>query len=148
MIKDAVSASGQLRIVVRDEFGNVKRDETLDNLVVTVGKQFMAARMTSNPPSVMSHIAIGTSAAAAAAGNTTLGAETGRGPMVDAGGVASGQIVTYEALLGPGVGTGAIVEAGLFNAPAGGTMKCRTVFPVVNKGANDSMTITWNVTFN
>ena len=43
-------------------------------------------------------------------------------------------------------GTGAITEAGIFNASSSGTMLCRTVFSVVNKGASDSMTITWTVT--
>ena len=42
--------------------------------------------------------------------------------------------------------TGAITEAGLFNASSSGTMLCRTVFSVVNKGASDAMTITWTVT--
>ena len=45
-----------------------------------------------------------------------------------------------------GSGTGAITEAGVFNASSGGTMLCRTVFSVVNKGADDSMTITWTIT--
>ena len=54
--------------------------------------------------------------------------------------------IAYVASFGAGEGTGAITEAGLFNAVTGGTMLCRTVFSVVNKGASDSMTITWTVT--
>jgi hypothetical protein len=45
-----------------------------------------------------------------------------------------------------GVGTGAISEAGIFNASSGGTMLCRTVFPVVNKQASDTIAITWTIT--
>ena len=45
-----------------------------------------------------------------------------------------------------GEGTGALTEAGIFNASSSGTMLCRTEFSVVNKGASDSMTITWTVT--
>jgi hypothetical protein len=52
----------------------------------------------------------------------------------------------YVASFPAGTGTGAIVEAGLFNASSGGDMLCRTTFAVVNKGANDSITITWTVT--
>jgi len=49
-------------------------------------------------------------------------------------------------LFGAGEGTGSITEAGIFNASSSGTLLCRTVFSVVNKGASDSMTITWTVT--
>lgn len=71
--------------------------------------------------------------------------------------------ITYACTFLPGVGTGAIVEAGIFNdstpsateadnagsyasAITGGTMLCRTTFAVVNKGADDTMSITWTVT--
>ena len=45
-----------------------------------------------------------------------------------------------------GTGTGAVVEAGVLNASSGGTLLCRTVFAVVNKGAADTLKITWTVT--
>jgi hypothetical protein len=45
-----------------------------------------------------------------------------------------------------GDGTGAVTEAGLFNAATGGDMLCRTVFSVVNKAADDTMAITWTIT--
>ena len=40
----------------------------------------------------------------------------------------------------------AVTEAGVFNASSSGTMLCRTVFPVVNKGADDTMSVTWTIT--
>jgi hypothetical protein len=39
-----------------------------------------------------------------------------------------------------------VVEAAIFNAASAGTMLCRTTFAVVNKGANDGMSITWTIT--
>ena len=54
--------------------------------------------------------------------------------------------ITYVATFGAGDGTGAVTEAGLFNASSGGSLLCRTVFSVVNKSSTDSMTITWVVT--
>ena len=54
--------------------------------------------------------------------------------------------MTYTATFPAGTGTGAVVEAGILNASSGGTLLCRTVFSVVNKGANDAMTITWQIT--
>ena len=92
----------------------------------------------------MSHMAIGSGTTAAAAGNTALGTELGRVSLTS--GSASSAVVTYVATFAAGTGTGAVTEAGLLNASSGGTLLCRTVFSVVNKGANDSMTVTWTVT--
>jgi len=49
---------------------------------------------------------------------------------------------------GAGVGTGAVTEAGIFNASSAGTMLCRTTFSVINKAAADTLGITWTVTVN
>lgn len=56
----------------------------------------------------------------------------------------------WVATFGANVGTGAINEAGIFNATTAGTMLCRTVFGggtggVINKLASDTLTITWRV---
>jgi hypothetical protein len=39
-----------------------------------------------------------------------------------------------------------LTEAGVFNAASGGTMFDRVVFPVVNKGADDSLTAVFTFT--
>ena len=52
----------------------------------------------------------------------------------------------YVASFEAGDATGAVTEAGLFNAVTGGDMLCRTVFAVVNKAADDTMTVTWTIT--
>jgi hypothetical protein len=89
-------------------------------------------------------MAIGTGSTAAAASNTALGSQAARTTLTST--TVSGADVTYVDTFAAGTGTGAITEAGLFNASSSGTMLCRTVFSVVNKGASDSMTITWTVT--
>lgn len=113
-------------------------------MVVTDGKEFVASRMKDTTKAAMSHMAIGTGSTAAAAGNSALGSEANRQSLTSTS--VSGAVVTYVATFGPGNGTGAITEAGLFNASSSGDMLCRTVFAVVNKGSSDSMTITWSVT--
>ena len=77
-------------------------------------------------------------------GNTGLGSELGRVAL--GSDTVSGAVVTYVAAFPAGTGTGAISEAGVLNAASGGTMLCRTVFAVVNKGADDAMSITWQIT--
>jgi hypothetical protein len=139
-----LKASGSLRVVVTGEDGQVKEEHEFKNLVVTVGKNFVASRMVGVAANVMSHMAIGSSSTAAAVGDTALGAELGRVAL--ASGSATNAVVTYTATFPAGTGTGAVVEAGIFNASSAGTLLCRTVFSVVNKGANDAMSVTWTVT--
>lgn len=139
MIKDCVPVKGKLQIRLN---GELVRD--IDNLVVAVGKAFVASRMAGTTDAVMSHMALGTSSTAAAAGDTALVAEVGRVALASAS--ASGNEVTYTASFPAGTATGAITEAGIFNAGSAGTMLARTVFSPVNKGASDSITITWTVT--
>lgn len=144
MISDQIKAVGKLTITITGENGQVKDERVVDNLVVTAGKNFIASRMTGTGSAVMSHMGIGTGSTAAAAGDTGLGAETGRVALTSS--TTSGAVTTYVATFPAGTGTGAIAEAGVFNASSSGTMLCRTVFSVVNKGASDQMTINWTVT--
>jgi hypothetical protein len=143
MIRDGLKITGNLEIKLLDKNGDVKDSRIVKNLVVTAGKEFIAARMVGTP-TVMSHMAIGSDNTAADVGDTALGSELGRVALASS--TSTGAVVTHTATFGAGVGTGAVVEAGIFNASSGGTMQCRSVFPVVNKGADDGMSITWTIT--
>ena len=142
--QDQLKASGALRVVLTGPNGEVKEEHEFKNLVVTVGKNFVASRMVGTASNVMSHMAIGSDGTTPAAGNTALGGELGRVALASA--TATDNVVTYTATFPAGTGTGAVVEAGVFNAGTAGTMLCRTTFAVVNKGADDAMSVTWTVT--
>lgn len=142
-LNEGLKMKGELTIVVRDESGLVKNSLHVPNLVVTAGKNFIASRIVGTASPIMSHMAIGTGTATPAAGDTTLGTEAGR---VTTTGTASTNQVTFTSTFPAGTGTGAITEAGVFNAASLGTLLCRTTFPVVNKAAGDSIAITWVVT--
>jgi hypothetical protein len=144
LTKELLKATGCLKIDVFNPDGSLKETREIDNLVVTVGKDFIASRMVGVAANVMSHMAVGTGSTAPVVGNTTLGTETARVALTS--GTASGSVATYVATFGAGTGTAALTEAGIFNAASVGTMLCRTTFAVVNKGASDAMTITWTVT--
>lgn len=146
MIQDSIKMTGELRITVTSPDGNITQETVVPNLVVTAGKNFIASRMKDTTASAMSHMAIGTGSTAAAAGNTALGSEAGRVALTST--TVTANAVAYVATFGAGTGTGAITEAGLFNASSSGTMLCRTVFSVINKGAADTLGITWTVTVN
>lgn len=144
MFDDEIKVKGHLSILLVDEMGVVKDERDLDNLVVTAGKGYIASRMKDATATAMSHMAIGTGTTAAAAGQTALVTEANRQALTSTN-VSGGQI-TYSSTFGNGQGTGALTEAAILNASSGGTMLCRTVFSVINKGANDTLAITWTVT--
>jgi hypothetical protein len=142
---ETIEMRGQVVIETFDQAtGQLKERREIKNLVVSVGKAFIASRMVAATEPVMSHMAVGSNSTAPAAGDTTLGTELGRVALSSL--TSAGAVVTHSATFPAGTGTGAVVEAGVFNAGSAGTMQCRTVFPVVNKGADDAMQITWTVT--
>jgi len=138
MINDNFALTGALTIAVNNEVV-----QETHNLVVTAGKEWVADRM-NNANTVMTHMAVGTGTTAAAAGDTALGTQLDRNTLTST--TVTNNTIEYACTWAAGDGTGAITEAGIFDASTGGDMLARTVFSVVNKGAADSMTITWTIT--
>ena len=101
--------------------------------------------MAAASADVMSHMALGSGTTAAAAGDTDLESILGSREALDSTS-ASSNTITYVSSFEAGEGTGAVTEAGVFNAASSGTMLCRTVFAVVNKAADDTMSVTWTIT--
>lgn len=149
MIRENLKTTGELQIVVRDKDGNVKDERHVKNLVVTEGLNWIANRLALATPSKgpMSHMAVGTSATAPSAGQTDLLAQLGTRVTLDSATVSTNTI-TYVATFPSGGSThsGALVEAAIMNASTAGDMLCRTTFAAVNKGNDDTVTITWTVT--
>lgn len=142
--QETLKATGELTIVVKNDSGEVKQTLQVPNMVVTTGKNFISSRMKDATATAMSHMAIGTGTVAPVIGNTTLGTEVGRSTLTST--TVTNNTIQYVATFAAGTGTGAITEAGIFNASSAGTMLCRTTFPVVNKAAGDTIAITWTVT--
>ena len=145
MINDTIKVTGELKLTLTKPDGNT-HETVVPNIVVTDGKEYIASRMKDATATAMSHMAIGTGSTAAAAGDATLGTEAGRVSLTST--TVTSNAVAYVATFGAGTGTGAITEAGIFNASSSGTLLCRTVFSVINKGAADTLGITWTVTVN
>lgn len=144
-LNENLEMKGELSIVVTGQDGIIKQEMVVPNLVVTVGKKYIAARMSNTPANVMSHMAIGSGTVDPVVGNEILGTELGRVTLTSIVAVDS-TTVTAIATFPAGTGTGAITEAGIFNDVTAGVMLCRTKFAVVNKEAGDSIAITWAIT--
>lgn len=144
MIIENMKAKGRLSIVLKDANGNIKDTREVDNLVVDSGLDYIASRMKDATETAMSHMALGSGTTAAAAGDTDLESVLGSREALDSTTVTDNTI-QYVASFEAGDATGAVTEAGIFNASTAGTMLCRTVFSVVNKSQNDTLSVTWTI---
>jgi len=151
MLNDSLKANGVLQVKLLDAAGNVKEEYQHVNTVVGTGLAYIASRMKDASATAMSHMGIGSGSTAAAVADTALGSQLAR-VALDAGSptlvttTVTNDSIQYVATFAAGTGTGAVTEAGIFNAGTSGTMLCRTVFAVINKGALDTLVITWKVT--
>lgn len=144
-MQDNLKLRGDVFITVKDKDGQVKEQRHEKNLIVSSGLNFICSRMKDTTDGAMSHMALGSGTTAAAAGDTDLGSLLGAREELDSTTVTDNTI-TYVSSFEAGDGTGAVTEAGIFNAATAGTMLCRVVFPVINKAADDTMSVTWTIT--
>lgn len=132
-------------IKLYDEYGNLKDEREVHNTVTSAGKNGLADQALAAPTLVkMGWLAIGTGSPAA----TLLGTEIAR--VVFDSKTRSTNVVTVVATFGPGVGTGAITEAGTFDVVTANTinMWMSSSFGVVTKAAGDTVVVTWTLTLN
>jgi hypothetical protein len=137
---------GHLLVELRGPDGELKESQELDNLIVTTGRDAIIERLDSSPTTAQpSHMGLGTSGTAAAAGNTTLTGEPTRAALTS--NTSSGGVLTLVGNWAAGVATGSWSEAGVFNALTTGTMYSRAVLAsTIAKGAADTLQITWTYT--
>jgi hypothetical protein len=154
-MKDSLKITGSIRKQLFNSEGILIYDHTDHNLIVTIGKAFLASWLTALTQSTpfMSWIGLGTGATAPVIGNTDLQTPLPtriQGTLTTPG---STNVWQNQVTFAPGVNTGSITEAGLFSTnwtsptPAG-TMFARQTFGVVNKGVGDTFILTWQVNFN
>lgn len=134
MLATLTKADGSVELIKRN------------NLVVDAGFDLIADAIGgSSRPAIISHIAVGTGVVAAVVADTTLGTELNRQAATYAhtGGT---KVFTMTATFAPGTATGAITESGVLNAATAGALLDRVVFPVINKGVDDNLSITFTFT--
>lgn len=141
-MKDKLNLIGNVKMIVTRGNGEVE-EYNFKNRVVSTGTDYVAQRMASDLSTIMSHMALGSDDTAPVDADTILGTELGRVILDDT--TVADSDVTYQATFPQGTATGAVVEAGIFNDASVGAMLARTVFPVINKGESDSITMIWRI---
>jgi len=142
-----IKTKGVVKITLFDKYG-VEKSAQVANMVVNSGLSHIVSRMVGVASASISHIGVGTSSTAAAKTQTALVAQVVRtaASLAIVTTTVSNDTVEVTATFGEGVGTGALTEAGLFNASTGGAMISRVVFATINKLSTDTVSISWKIT--
>lgn len=139
-MNETISLVGEVELKLNDVVVVSKK-----NLIVQVGKNFLANAVISSSTTPFNAIAIGSGTTAAALADTALQTETLR-TSFDSATIANNVITLVKNYL-PGVATGPISEAGIFNnATSGGTMLSHIVFTTIGKQNQDRLLLTWTIT--
>lgn len=145
----SIEMHGHVTVELFGPDGRLKSRTEGHNVITTGGKDFLASFLQSAAAAASTftarYIAIGTDSTAEVVANTTLGIESSRHTGTVS--YVSGGIFRVTATFATGSGTGAIVEYGLLSSNTAGTLLGRHTSSVVNKGANDTLTVTYDVTF-
>lgn len=127
--------------VLRGPDGEVKKRVSRFNTVTTAGKNGIADQILLSPTlNKPTHMAVGTGSPS----GTALGTENDRNALTSK--TRSNAVVTMIGDWAAGDATAALTEAGVFDASSTGNMWLSTTFSVINKGASDTLQITWTLT--
>lgn len=137
--KDKAKLIGRVEVVLKDAKGKVKVHKIF-NTIEDAGKYAITDQLLASPSlNKPTHMAIGT-------GTPSAGS---LGSVLDTNALTSktrnNNILTMVGDWAAGDGTGAITEAGIRDAAAGNYL-ATTSFSVINKGAADTLQITWTWT--
>lgn len=145
---DIIVPKGKVLITIQNVLTGKITQGLTDNMVVTLGKNAIAAGLFDSSRGMITYCALGTSAVAPALSDTNLVAEIAR-KQVSVPSVSS-NVATFTTFFTTSEAVGTLREAGLFGEtastiPGSGTLFCRTAINRV-KSSNDTLTLQWSVT--
>ncbi len=148
--RDALRLNGgpeqNVMVVLFGPDGKIKDVRKVHNTVTTAGKYGAADQLASTPTLPVAHwMELGTGTG----GTTLLNAFIAGSRNACTTYTRTLAVVTYVGDWAAGDGTGAITEAGLFDVVTENTvnMWLYTSFAVINKGASDTLQVSWALTF-
>jgi hypothetical protein len=144
-VEDTLRLRGHVLVEVFDgETGELKDSRESTNLILTAGRNMIADRLLASPSlGKPTHMGVGTSGTAPAAGDTTI---TGEDRNALTSKTRNTNVVTFVGDWAAGEATATLQEAGLWDAASGGVLVGRVTFGSIAKGANDTLKVTWTWT--
>lgn len=143
--EELITLKGHLLVELFDHEGNLKEVREVDNLITTIGRNNIVEQLLASPTAAtkVTHMGVGTSATAAAVGDTTI---TGDVRVALTSKTRGTNVLTMVGDWGAGVATATLQEAGCWTASSGGTLDARAVYGAITKAAGDTLKITWTWT--
>jgi hypothetical protein len=139
-IAELMSKEG--KVTQRRVFGNITCTSGFQLICIAVGSP---ASNSAGTPGAR-YVVIGSHQGTPGAGDTAMGGELGRGYGSFHFPSGSKYFTVYKTFPA-GSATGAVQESGLINKSSGGALLNRGTFAVINKGASDSLKMTWQISF-
>lgn len=147
MFKENLSVKGSVNISLHDGLTHeVKHSEQVNNLVTSIGKNFIARKILTDSE-VVSSISIGSGNTQATVNDTQietpLASADIRFSFVDN---AETNVVHFVSTFEENVGTGTVREVGLFSNAPSQNLLCRTVVTTpFNKTSTDYLVVSWKL---
>ena len=146
-IEKNMPITGHLKLVLTGEDGKVKETREIENTITDLYDVTVADRMAGGSDALIDYMGVGDATGGKSVASTALENQLARvqnDSNIQGAGAADNDVI-HVATFGAGVGTGAIVEAGLFTGAADATLQAYQDFAVINKGAGDTLTGTWTI---
>jgi len=144
-----IESKSNVTLELFDSKGVLKSTTEVHNVDTTLAHAMVADQFDDSPSIVKpGWMEVGTGAAGDAA-SSTLTAYIVSSRTAVTSGTATAGAVAYICTFAAGTGTGEITEAGLFNVLTEDTtdLILYSTFAAINKGAADSLVVTWTLTF-
>ena len=142
---DLVRVRGRMHLEVFSPDGELRDERIVENLITTVGRNAITDQLLGSPSlSKPTHMEVGTSGTAPAVGDTTITGGFGRVAFTSK--TRNTNVLTMVGDWAAGASTGALQEAGVWDASTSGTLHARATFTTINKAAGDTLKITWTWT--
>ena len=146
--QSSVGIKGLCNVKLFGPDGKLKEERVIHNTVTELCDAHVADQMADSTDVANGFMAIGTGTGGTSASvGLTLPLDSNALTSTTQGAGAADNDVVYVGTWAAGDGTGAITEAGVFNLTGNTTLQFYSTFSVINKGAADSLVITWTCTF-
>jgi len=145
---DSVGLCGNVVAELFDSSGKLIDRREVKNLVTVLGHQMAADQILASPAVVTpGWMELGTGSGQDANDSTLATYIAGSRTVLDSKTRGANAIITMVCTFPAGTGTGAVTEAGTFNVVTQNTtdLIMYSSFSVINKGAGDSLVVTWTL---
>lgn len=144
-IADTIPVRGFVVVELFDQYDRIKDFRAVSNLITTIGRNQIVEQLVASPAAATkpTHMGVGTGSVAPTVGDTTMTSEV-RVALTSK--TRATNVLTMVGDWAAGSATQANTEAGIWDAASAGNLLSRATFSAINKGASDTLKVTWTWT--